>query len=179
MDAKVTWMHASCVNHRRFSFGDFVLDVDRGALLEDGVDVPLRPKTFKVLNYLVLHAGLLVSKEDLRAAVWPDVVVTDDSLTQCLIEIRRALEDDSRNIILTVRGRGYLFDLPVEMHERNGGERLIARNVIWSARVLAAAVTVFVVTAALAYWGFEHYARQSNIPVKFAISVDDKIHWRR
>ena len=68
VDATVTKMHASGVNHRRFSFGDYVLDVDRGALLKGGEDVPLRPKTFEVFNYLVRHAGLLVSKEDLHAA---------------------------------------------------------------------------------------------------------------
>ncbi|MEH6570541.1 MAG: transcriptional regulator [Halioglobus sp.] len=153
MDAIVTKVHASGVNHRRFSFGDFVLDVDRGALLLAGADIPLRPKTFEVLNYLVRHAGLLVSKVDLHTAVWPDVVVTDDSLTQCLIEIRKALGDDSREMIRTVRGRGYLFDLPVDIHERNEGKNLIPRNVIWSVRLLAVAATFLVIAVSLVWSG--------------------------
>ncbi len=86
-------------DHRTFLFGAFVLDEDRGALLKDGVDIPLRPKSFKVLCHLVEHHGLLVTKEELLGAVWADVVVTEDSLTQCLIEIRKALGDVSRNMV--------------------------------------------------------------------------------
>jgi TolB-like protein/DNA-binding winged helix-turn-helix (wHTH) protein/Tfp pilus assembly protein PilF len=104
-------------DHRRYLFGAFVLDVDRGALLKDGADVPLRPKCFKVLSYLLEHHGLLVTKDEVLGAVWPDVVVTEDSLTQCLIQIRKVLGDDSRKMILTVPRRGYLFDVPVTVHK--------------------------------------------------------------
>ena len=104
-------------DHRTYLFGAFVLDVDRGALLKDGADVPLRPKCFKVLSYLVEHHGLLVTKEEVLGAVWPDVVVTEDSLTQCLIQIRKVLGDDSREMVLTVPRRGYLFDVPVTVHK--------------------------------------------------------------
>lgn len=117
MDAAVGYMQASGTGHRRYLFGEFVLDVDRGALLLAGADVPLRPKSFEVLNYLVRHAGLLVSKEQLLAEIWHGVVVTDDSLTHCLIDIRKALGDDSREMVKTVRGRGYLFDIPVSTHK--------------------------------------------------------------
>jgi TolB-like protein/DNA-binding winged helix-turn-helix (wHTH) protein/Tfp pilus assembly protein PilF len=104
-------------DHRTYLFGAFVLDVDRGALLKDGADVPLRPKCFKVLSYLIEHHGLLVTKDEVLGAVWPDVVVTEDSLTQCLIQIRKALGDDSREMVLTVPRRGYLFDVPVTVHK--------------------------------------------------------------
>lgn len=103
--------------HRRYSFGQFVLDVDRGSLLLNGKDIPLRPKCFEVLSYLVEHPGVLISKDELLAAAWGDVVVTEDSLTQCLIKIRRALGDGSKTIVKTVPRRGYLFDVPVELHE--------------------------------------------------------------
>jgi len=93
-----------------------VLDIDRGALLKDGADVPLRPKCFKVLSYLVEHHGLLVTKDEVLGAVWPDIVVTEDSLTQCLIQIRKVLGDTSRDMIRTVPRRGYLFDVPVTVH---------------------------------------------------------------
>ena len=81
---------------RKYSFGEFVLDLDRGALQKKGADVPLRPKCFEVLCYLVEHHGVLLSKEELLAAVWVDVIVTDDSLTHCLIEIRKVLGDESK-----------------------------------------------------------------------------------
>jgi TolB-like protein/Tfp pilus assembly protein PilF len=61
-----------------------------------------------VLLYLVRNAGRLISKQELMDFVWKDVAVTDDSLVQCLMEIRRAL-GDAEHAIETVRGRGYLF----------------------------------------------------------------------
>ena len=104
-------------DHRTFLFGKFVLDIDRGALLKDGADVPLRPQCFKVLCYLVEHNGLLVTKEELLGAVWGDVVVTEDSLTQCLIQIRKALGDHSREMIRTIPRRGFLFEMQVTVHK--------------------------------------------------------------
>ena len=65
-----------------------------------------------MLLHLARNAGRLVSKQELIDAVWKDVAVTDDSLVQCLMEIRRAL-GDAEHAIETVRGRGYLFNTEV------------------------------------------------------------------
>jgi TolB-like protein/DNA-binding winged helix-turn-helix (wHTH) protein/Flp pilus assembly protein TadD len=96
------------------TFGEFTLDTARGALFRDGVEVRLRPQSFEVLRFLVENANRLVSKDELFAAVWGETVVTDDSLTQCLIDIRRAIGDGSRELIRTVPRRGYVFECPVE-----------------------------------------------------------------
>src|SRR6185436_2058346 len=74
---------------QRLYFDDFVLDLKRGCLLRAEQEIPLRPKTFAVLQFLVEHAGRLVSKEELLAAVWPNLVVTDDTLVQSIGELRR------------------------------------------------------------------------------------------
>ena len=103
--------------HHRYSFGQYILDVDRGALLKDDTDIPLRPKCFEVLNYLVTHHGLLVSKRELLDTVWAGVVVTDGSLTQCLIQIRKALGDTKKEMIRTIPRRGFLFDIPVTVYD--------------------------------------------------------------
>lgn len=87
---------------------DVTLDLARQVVRIGPDDVRLRPKTFDVLTMLVRHAGQVVSKQRLIEA-WGDVAVTDDSLVQCLVEIRRALGDD-HVAIRTVRGRGYLLD---------------------------------------------------------------------
>jgi DNA-binding winged helix-turn-helix (wHTH) protein len=50
----------------------------------------LRPKSFEVLRYLVERAGRVVGKEEVIGTVWPDVTVTDESLTRCVSEVRRA-----------------------------------------------------------------------------------------
>jgi DNA-binding winged helix-turn-helix (wHTH) protein/pimeloyl-ACP methyl ester carboxylesterase len=90
-------------------FSGYVLDLQRCALLREGTEVQLRPKSFDVLRYLAEHAGRLVSKEELIKAVWPGISVTDDSLVQCIREIRAAIRDNDHRIIKTVRRRGYLF----------------------------------------------------------------------
>ena len=154
MDAAVGYMQASGTEHRRYLFGEFVLDVDRGALLRAGADVPLRPKSFEVLNYLVLHAGLLVSKEKLLAEIWHGVVVTDDSLTHCLIDIRKALGDDSREMVRTVRGRGYLFDLPVSTPDPGEGliEHGFLRNNRRSSRRWAGIAVALLLAVVTTLW---------------------------
>lgn len=102
--------------HHRYSFDRFILDVERGALLKDGADIPLRPKCFGVLTYLIEHHGVLLTKDELLAAVWPDLVVTEDSLTQCLIQIRKALGDTKKEMIRTIPRRGFIFDVAVTIH---------------------------------------------------------------
>jgi adenylate cyclase len=94
-------------------FASFTLDLNRLCLFGPSGQVDLRPKSFEVLRHLVEHAGRVVGKEEVIEAVWPDVIVTDESLTQCISEIRRALGDRSQRIIKTVPKRGYLFDVPV------------------------------------------------------------------
>jgi Tol biopolymer transport system component/DNA-binding winged helix-turn-helix (wHTH) protein len=89
------------------------LDLCAGFLRRGAEDVALRPKPFEVLVYLVEHHGRLVTKGELTAAVWPDVAVMDNTLAQCLVEIRRALGDDSQQLIRTVARRGYVFTVPV------------------------------------------------------------------
>ena len=80
-----------------------------------GAAVSLRPKTFALLAYLAGRPGRLLTKDELIEAVWPDVTVTDDSLVQCISELRAAFGDDGQSLIKTVPRRGYLLDAtPVE-----------------------------------------------------------------
>ncbi len=71
----------------------------------------LRPKAWALLRYLAERPDTLVTKEELHASVWGDIVVSDDTLTQTLGELRRALQDDPRapHIIETVHRRGFRF----------------------------------------------------------------------
>ncbi len=94
-------------------FESFTLDLERLCLDGPSGQMDLRRKSFEVLRYLVEHAGRVATKEELVEAVWPDVTVGDESLTQCISEVRRALGEESHRIIKTVPRRGYLFDVPV------------------------------------------------------------------
>ena len=99
--------------HDAYHFGGFTLDLSREALLRGETEVPLRAKTFAVLKHLVARAGTLATRDELLDTVWPGAVVTQDTLTQSIVELRRALEDDQREIIRTVPRRGFIFELPV------------------------------------------------------------------
>jgi formylglycine-generating enzyme required for sulfatase activity len=98
---------------RVFRFERFCLDLGRGALSSGGSEISLRPKSFEVLCHLTMNAGRLVSKQEFDDAVWPNVAVTDASLSQCIRELREKLGDTSRTLIKTVHRRGYMLDTTV------------------------------------------------------------------
>lgn len=92
----------------RIPLGDVTLDLAGGRLISrEGRLVELRPQAYAVLRHLAVNAGRVVTKEELFAAVWPGVVVTDDSLVQAIGDIRRALGARAHQIIRTVPRRGY------------------------------------------------------------------------
>lgn len=97
-----------------FRFAGFELDQQRAELRgPDGEAIKLRPKTFEMLRLFAADAGRVLSKQELMDAVWPNVHVGEDSLFQCIREIRSALGDDRRQLIKLVSGRGYVFDVEV------------------------------------------------------------------
>jgi formylglycine-generating enzyme required for sulfatase activity len=91
-------------------FDRFGLDLTRACLRLGDREIELRPKAFEVLRHLAVNAGALVPKQDLYAAVWPNVAVSDDSLVQCIRELRQKLGDHEHRLIKTVSRRGYLLD---------------------------------------------------------------------
>lgn len=90
-------------------FRAFTLNVDQGRLHKNGDELALRPKSMALLVHLVRNADRLLSKDELLDAVWSGVNVTEDSLTQCIRDIRRALDDTDQRLIRTVPRRGYVF----------------------------------------------------------------------
>jgi len=106
-----------------YRFGDFNLDLARGCLFKSGVEIKLRPKLYEALSFLVKNSGRLIAKQELIEAIWPDSFVTDDSLVQCVIELRRALADNDQQLLKTVPRRGYIFAAEVRPSEENAEER--------------------------------------------------------
>lgn len=95
----------------RYVFGDFELDTQRYELRQADVTRALEPQGFKVLAYLVEQRDRVVSKSELLERLWPHQYVSEATLTQRLVAVRRALGDDGRRqrYIRTVHGRGYRF----------------------------------------------------------------------
>ena len=108
-----------------------------------GAPVALRPQAFAVLRYLAENPDRLVTKDELMAAVWQGVAVTDDSLVQCIHDIRRALGDEAHAVLRTVSRRGYRL-VPPEPAPAGGAWR--------RGRTLAAAAALLAIVAAAAWW---------------------------
>jgi formylglycine-generating enzyme required for sulfatase activity len=106
---------------RLLRFHRFALDLRRGCLRDEEREIELRPKAFAVLRHLLDNSGRLVSKQELFEAVWPGVTVSDDSLVQCIRELRDKLHDEEHRLIKTVSRRGYVLDAAVESAEPRPG----------------------------------------------------------
>ena len=109
---KVPELDADLLAGRLYKFGDFRLDAAKRLLWRgDGTLVPLTPKVFETLLYLVQHSGAILDKERLMAAVWPDAIVEENNLTQNISALRRVFGEKpgSHDYIVTVPGRGYRF----------------------------------------------------------------------
>nr|WP_246704131.1 winged helix-turn-helix domain-containing protein [Rhizobium sp. P38BS-XIX] len=79
----------------------------------DGLTIRLRPKTFELLKFIAANNNRIIGKQELMEAVWPGIFVSEDSLFQCIRELRNALSDTQRDMIKVVSGRGYLFAVDV------------------------------------------------------------------
>jgi tetratricopeptide (TPR) repeat protein/DNA-binding winged helix-turn-helix (wHTH) protein len=99
-----------------YRFDDIEVDPAHGCLRRGGEELEVRQKSLQVLLYLLEQRHRLVTKEELIEHVWAGMAVTDDSLVQLVLEIRRHLGDDPRHprFIKTVPKVGYRFIAPVE-----------------------------------------------------------------
>jgi DNA-binding winged helix-turn-helix (wHTH) protein/tetratricopeptide (TPR) repeat protein len=105
-----------------YFFADFVLDTDRAELRRvDGSATRLRPKTLELFKLLVQNSHRVLGKEELMEAIWPGIHVGEDSLFQCIREIRVALGDARREMVQVISGRGYLFALDVTTEQAASG----------------------------------------------------------
>ncbi|WP_222036808.1 winged helix-turn-helix domain-containing protein [Rhizobium laguerreae] len=117
-----------------------------------GNSIDLRPQAFAVLRYLSNNPNRLVTKSELMQSVWPGTAVTDDSLVQCIHEIRRALKDDRHSILRTKSRRGYWLVLPEANAAATPGTNLassLARRRPLAAVVGSLLIVLAVVIAAL------------------------------
>jgi DNA-binding winged helix-turn-helix (wHTH) protein/TolB-like protein/Tfp pilus assembly protein PilF len=106
---------------RLYNFGPFSLDATQRQLFKDNEVVALSPKVVDTLLLLVENGGLIVTKDEIAAKVWPDTFVADSSISQNISLLRRALgEEDDVQFIETVPKRGYRFVASVTFLNENG-----------------------------------------------------------
>ena len=95
-----------------YEFAEFQVDaVKRLLMRRNGETIPLTPKVFDTLLYLVEHQGVVLDKDELMRAIWPDTVVEENNLNQSISALRRVLGESrgENRYIATVPGRGYRF----------------------------------------------------------------------
>lgn len=149
-----------------FRLGDWIIRPQRDCIERDGEVVRLAPKAMSVLECLVRASGTVVSREMLFDQVWPGGAVTDDALTQRIVELRKALGDSARNprFIETIPKVGFrliphsepLVDEPVAVEptavepqstdserSRPAGTKLPVRAMFWTAAVIVVAALFF------------------------------------
>lgn len=131
-------------NHLRIL--DIDVDIASGTVWRDGEVVDLPDLSFRLLRTLATRAPAMVSKDELIAEVWGDVIVSDETLMQRVRLLRQALGDDSQNprYIASVRGRGYRLSAPVEAGTKGAGSSPPPHSRRWQLG-MAVAITVLVV----------------------------------
>jgi DNA-binding winged helix-turn-helix (wHTH) protein/tetratricopeptide (TPR) repeat protein len=100
-----------------FFFDDVEVKLRTGQVFKAGVVVPLEPKAFKLLIFLIQNRDRLVEKDEILEALWKDINVTENVLASSIAKLRRTLGDDSKTVkyIQTFHTRGYRFVANVEV----------------------------------------------------------------
>jgi DNA-binding winged helix-turn-helix (wHTH) protein/TolB-like protein len=170
------------MNSGRFRFGLFEFDATARELRREGVLVRLQSQPAQVLSCLIEHAGKVVSREELRRAVWgtETFVDFDRGLNFCIAQIRSALDDDSvtPRYVRTLPRRGYQFIAPIE---RNGESPERTETVSAKRRFLAtstalACTAVLLVSLALSagYW-LRSWRSSKRRPIVAVLRFDNEM----
>src|SRR5947207_3447708 len=113
MNYKGTAVEVEETTGRLWRFSDYEFDELRRELRTKGKPVELESKPLEILLQLLLHAGEVVTKEELLESVWPDVMVVDGSLATAVSKLRKAMGDEDHPAVVTVPRVGYRLAVPV------------------------------------------------------------------
>lgn len=129
-----------------FRIGEWLVQPQINQIGGNGKTTRVEPKAMQVLVHLAEHSDEVVPKEKLIRAVWADTFVTDDVLTRCISELRKAFDDDPREsrVIETIPKSGYRLLLEVRSLEPIGDRS--------RARVMLAVAATVIVTAGFLAW---------------------------
>jgi DNA-binding winged helix-turn-helix (wHTH) protein len=116
----------------RYRFDDFIVSPRRRVLLRGGRELPLIPRYFDLLVFLIENRHDAVHRRDIFDRVWSDVIVSDSALSQAIRTIRRTLGDDSREprFIRTVSRHGYRFVFELVSEEEDDGPADVSPSLV-------------------------------------------------
>lgn len=117
-----------------FSVGDWLVEASLARIRRGEETVRVTPRAMAVLVYLAEAKGAVRSRNEILDAVWPRMAVSQDALSQCIVELRKAFGDDSKNpkVIETIPKKGVRLIAPVV-----GPKTLLARELLGTASSMA------------------------------------------
>jgi len=121
---------AMALGIKYFQFGEFRLYPTENLLLREDTAIPLAPKAFDILLYLVQNSGRLVKRETLMEAIWPDSFVEETNLTVNISLLRKTLDTtpEGQPYIETVPRKGYRFNAAVTECAEDGDSKYRKSN---------------------------------------------------
>src|SRR5262249_28249444 len=148
-----------------YEFAPFLIDNRKHVLLRDGAPVSLTPKAFETLLALIEAGGQVVEKDELMRRIWPDTVVEENNLAQCVSAVRKALGEDPREhrYVVTVPGRGYRFIASVRELDEEEAERDIQEP------QAASGAAIHALSAALPISGIKRHKRGAAVALAAAL----------
>lgn len=167
---------------RVYRFDGITVDLDAMRLRRDGKDIAVEPKSFYVIELLILNRSRVVHKEEIFRAVWKDVVVTDNALTRTMTQIRKALNDDPRHprFIETVPTVGYRFiGALVPANAEPGSSRAGVKESAGSGALFGRTLRIALVAGCLciavaaAWWWRAHAMRSPTIRAMAVLPLEN------
>ena len=160
---------------RHVRFAAFELLSDKRLLLRDGAPLPLTPKAFDTLLFLLDHRDRVVTKDELLSSLWPDTVVEEATLTQHIYKIRKALNDEEGlRYIQTVPRRGYRFVADVSEAAADVAVAPPGEKAAWATRIGARwwiAAMAAIAVATFPMWGRRQSPRIESSTIQFTIAA--------
>ena len=151
-----------------------MVDLRRGSVTDDAGHsiTTLRPQAGEILKVLAARHGEIVTKDELMQTVWGNIAVSDDSLVQCIIEIRKALGDDKHRIVRTLPKRGYVLETKAIEDNTNAIAVFAAtpRRGPWIG-LLAVGLGVLVMAAAVYFWPVR--GSEADRPVSAVLPIEN------
>lgn len=144
------------MQRERYQIADLTLDVDAVSILRDGQPVALPRLSFDLLVALVRRAPSVVGFEELIETVWAGTAVSDETLTQRVALLRRALGDEAKNprYLRAVRGRGYQLvpEVRTVIEEEPSRPAPPPKEIGWRRIGVAAAAALALVVLGIVFW---------------------------
>ncbi len=159
--------------------GEFVFDPGAGELSKAGECIRLEPQLARLLLYFVRRPRQIVSRAELMSAIWPGIVVADDTLARSISKLRRALGDDPRSptYIETLPKRGYRFvGRTVDIEPGTGKRRPPAAR---RRGLLAAGAAAALALAVGAWAAFAGLAGQTAVSAELLRAEDRYLRFTR